>query len=365
MKNIVKFTQDFNDNLVDKDTSILEALKILDRVKIKVLFCVDEENRLIGSVTDGDIRRAILSGNKVEDGICMAVHEQPCCVDKDDEVLALKIMHSRQVKAVPLLDENGTILKIFYETYTEKKEEKEAINLPVVIMAGGKGKRLYPYTKILPKPLIPIDDIPISERIINKLSEEGCDNFYMIVNHKKNMIKAYYGDEDVFGHMNVKLNFIDENIPLGTGGGLKLLKDKFKGTFILTNCDILIREDLFNIVSHHEKHKNMITMVCSLKNIEIPYGVVGFSEGGELVSFDEKPQKSFFTNTGFYIVETEVFEYIKDGENIGMPEIMERIKADNKKVGIYPISEKKWLDMGQFDSMESMEQVIKENSEFN
>jgi NDP-sugar pyrophosphorylase family protein len=169
------------------------------------------------------------------------------------------------------------------------------------------------------------------------------------------MIKAYFNDTD----KDYNIHFWDEDRPLGTGGGLYLLKDCISSTFILTNCDILILEDVRNMVQHHKEENNKATMVCSLKNFEIPYGIVNFAEGGEISSFEEKPQLSFFTNTGYYILEPDIFNYIDQDEKIGMPDIIDRMRRDGMKVGIYPISENAWLDMGQFDSMESMEQKLK------
>ena len=184
----------------------------------------------------------------------------------------------------------------------------------------------------------------------------GCKDFHMIVNYKKNMIKAYFNDLDC----SYNIHFWDEDIPLGTGGGLYLLEDSIKSTFILTNCDILVLNDVEQIVKHHKLKKNKVTIVCSLKSFEIPYGVVNFTEGGEISSFEEKPQMSFFTNTGYYIMEKDIFGYIKHKERIGMPDIIERMLKRGEKIGIYPISENAWLDMGQFDTMESMERKLKE-----
>ena len=208
----------------------------------------------------------------------------------------------------------------------------------------------------MPKPLIPIVDTPISERIIQSFQKIGCKEFYMIINYKKNMIKAYFTDSD----KNYNICFVEEKTPLGTGGGIRLLKGKIHNTFILTNCDILILEDVRKMIEHHKEQNNQVTMVCSLKNFEIPYGIVNFTEGGEISSFEEKPKMSFFTNTGYYILEPSIFQYIGENENIGMPDIITRMKDAGQKVGIYPISENAWLDMGQMDSMESMERKVKE-----
>lgn len=344
------------DNCINIETSILDAMVRMDQCVVKVLFCVDKGNHLIGTVTDGDIRRAIINGASINDRIEIAIHKEVCSY-KEDEVLDFnRIISDNRISAIPIVSEDNKIVKIYYESEKSVIEHVKQIKCPIVIMAGGQGKRLYPYTKILPKPLIPIDGIPIVERIMNTFKRYMCDNFYLIVNYKKNMIKAYFSESN-YG---VNIQFVDEDTPLGTGGGIKLLENKIDSTFVMTNCDILLLENLEDIIEHHKSHSNDVTMVCSLKNFEIPYGVVNISEGGVVSSFEEKPKLSFFTNTGYYIIEPVIMKYIKKDENISMPDIMARMKNDGKKIGVYPINENSWLDMGQFDSMESMEQRIKE-----
>ena len=234
---------------------------------------------------------------------------------------------------------------------------KRGMDVPVVIMAGGLGTRLYPYTKILPKPLIPIGEIPIVEHIMNRFNRYGVNQFHLVVNHKKNMIKAYFNEIDKA----YSVNYIDEDIPLGTGGGLSLLKGKINSTFILSNCDILIDEDYEKMYEYHKRNGNLITMVCSLKNIKIPYGVIEINDTGEIENMKEKPELSFFINTGMYIVEPEVIEDLKPNESVGFPEIIERHKAKGEKIGIFPISEYNWLDMGELDEMEEMRRRLEEN----
>lgn len=352
---MIRKLADYEKNLVPSSYTIVEVLKRLDALRIKVVFVVDEDNKLIASVTDGDIRRAILKGISLECEVAEIAHNNPYVVHEEDSKLIKQLLIEKKLGAVPYIDKDGKVIHIFCEG-DKARDKSENVNLPVVIMAGGQGKRLYPYTKILPKPLIPIEDTPICERIINSFIDIGCRDFYMVVNYKKNMIKSYFADAG----LDCELTFVDEDTPLGTGGGLKLCSNQVNETFILTNCDILILDDVRQIIEHHKEQKNAVTMVCSLKNFEIPYGVVNFSEGGEICSFEEKPKMSFFTNTGYYILEPEVMEYIGDNESIGMPDIIERMKQDGRKIGIYPIGEDAWLDMGQFDSMEGMERKLRE-----
>jgi NDP-sugar pyrophosphorylase family protein len=168
------------------------------------------------------------------------------------------------------------------------------------------------------------------------------------------MIKAYFNEID----KDYNVYYIDENKPLGTGGGLSLLKGRISSTFILTNCDILVQEDFNKIYQLHKEKKHLITMVCSLKNFSVPYGVVEIGEHGEIESMREKPELSFFTNTGCYIVEPEVIEELEDDTMIGFPDIIEKYKSQAKNVGVYPIGEKAWLDMGNFEEMKRMEEIL-------
>lgn len=351
----ISLLPNISDNIILKTYTLRQALEKLDEVPVKTLLVV-EDGKLEATLTDGDVRRSILSGASLETLIIYVANSHPIYVRDDDKNYILNIFKEKKIEVVPLTDGERRIIKVYVNAAEIQENGGETFDIPVVIMAGGLGTRLYPYTKILPKPLIPIVDTPISERIVQSFQKVGCKEFYMIVNYKKNMIKAYFTDLD----KSYNLTFFEESTPLGTGGGVRLLKDQIHSTFILTNCDILILDDVKKMIDHHKNQNNQVTMVCSLKNFEIPYGIVNFTEGGEISSFEEKPKMSFFTNTGYYILEPTVFKYIEENENIGMPDIISRMKADGQKVGIYPISENAWLDMGQMDSMESMERKVKE-----
>lgn len=339
--------------LINEEQSLIDVMNLLDKLATKVLFVV-KNNKFIASVTDGDIRRFILKNGNLDAKVRDFANYHPKFLFKNKKSQAKKYLRENSLKALPILDQNKNILEIIFLNDKNIDCYKKNINIPVVIMAGGLGTRLYPYTKVLPKPLIPVGDIPIVEHIINRFNNQGCDDFYLIVNHKKNMIKAYFNEIK----KSYNINYIDENEPLGTGGGLSLLKNKINKTFVLTNCDILVDEDFSNILKFHRKNKNIITMICSLKNFKIPYGVIEFSDDGVIKNIKEKPEMSFFTNTGCYIVEPEIIDNLEDNKKIGFPDIVKKYKENNQKVGIYPISENAWLDMGQVDELEKMKQRL-------
>lgn len=344
---------DIKEYLISDELSVLQTMEQLDKVAKKVLF-VTTDGRLVATVTDGDIRRLLLNKGSLEDNVMKAANHNPKSLKSCSRKQALKFMKENSVSALPLVDDSGKIENIVFWDDSRVLTPKEKVDIPVVMMAGGLGTRLYPYTKILPKPLIPVGDVPIAEQIINRFHSFGSNKFYLIVNHKKNMIKAYFNEIE----RDYDVEYADEEVFLGTGGGLSLLKGKINTPFILTNCDILIMEDISKIYKHHKEQGNIITMVCSLKNYTIPYGVVEIGENGEIGAMKEKPTMSFFTNTGCYIVEPEVINELEDNVCIGFPDVVEKYKKQGKKVGVFPISESDWLDMGQLDELENMKQRL-------
>mgnify|MGYP005754055431 CR=1 FL=1 len=347
------YRMDMEQMLIRENDSVLHAMELLDSIATKVLF-VEKDRKLLAALTDGDIRRWILSKGDLRAEVCKAANYHPKYLRNADREEAFRFMRKNAIEAVPILDSHNCITNVICRDGKDSRIRKEKINIPVVMMAGGKGKRLYPYTKILPKPLIPVGEIPIAEHIINRFHEFGCHEFYLILNHKKNMIKAYFNEIE----KDYDVHYVDETVPLGTGGGLSLLKGQINQTFILTNCDILIKEDFAKIYKHHKEKHHMITMVCSLKNFQIPYGVIEIGKTGEIEKMKEKPNLSFFTNTGCYIVEPEVIDGMEENTEIGFPDVIEHAKQQGMKVGVYPIGENAWLDMGQLDELENMKRVL-------
>lgn len=338
-----------DDIYIREDKTILDAMKQLDKNAKKVLF-VHENGRLLASVTDGDIRRWMLKKGDLQFHIKCAANYQPVYLYEEQEGLAVYMMRKYQIEAIPIVDKKHMIKKVVFSNDIVQGYGTFDKEIPVVIMAGGFGTRLSPYTNILPKPLIPIGDYPIVEHIINRLYIYGCRQFYMMVNYKRNMIKAYFDELD----KEYQIEFVEEEKALGTGGGISLLKGKIKNTFILTNCDILIDDDLTKAYKHHVKSGNLITMVCSLKKFVIPYGVVNIGNDGLVESLQEKPGNSYFINTGCYFVEPEVITEMKYNEPVDFTSIISNYVSVGIRVGVFPVSEGAWLDMGQLDELEKM-----------
>jgi len=338
--------------IVTKETTILNVMQLFNATG-KLIALIAPEGRLEAVITDGDIRRHIVSGGSLEAPVGGIANYKPKFILECERDTAKKLMQQQSLNALPVVNKDGLLTGILFANDLEVVQEKK-VCAPVVIMAGGFGTRLYPYTKILPKPLIPIGDLPIIEHIINRFVRFGCTDFYLIVNHKKKMIKSYFSETE----HTYRVHFVDEDKPLGTGGGLSLLKGKLNETFFLSNSDVLIDADYESIYRLHKEQNNVITMVCAFKILTIPYGVVELCGNGRIKAVSEKPQYSFLTNTGMYLVEPRVVEEVKDGEAIGFTDIMDRYRRAGENVGVYPVNEKCWLDMGQIDELEEMRKAL-------
>lgn len=348
--------------LILPENTVVEALQKLDNNARGILFVVDKEHRLQGVITDGDIRRWLIKTGELEGTVQRIMNRSPQVLYQKNTALANEFMMKHSITALPIVSTQGVIFDILFRNPAELKEaEQKALlrGVPVVIMAGGKGTRLYPYTKILPKPLIPIGDIPIMERIINKFRYFGIDEFYATVNYRKGMIKSYFSE-----YVNdYTISYIEEEKPLGTAGSLGLICKTFDQPFIVTNCDILIHADYSDVYKYHKESGNELTIVSALKNIVVPYGVIHSSENGVINAMEEKPKLSYFVNTGMYVLNCDVLEDIPSGEFFHMTDLADKLLKEGRRVGMYPISEDSFLDMGEFEEMHRMEEKLSLKSE--
>jgi len=345
----------------EKSLSIVEAMEKIDANVRGILFVTDENKRLVGSITDGDIRRWLINTGDLSVQISEMMHPSPKYLCQADRKRAMDFMRKESVTALPILDVKQRIVDVIFlsDKLPDEEQENTLENVPVIIMAGGKGTRLYPYTKIFPKPLIPVGDIPIIERIISRFRDYGASEYYLTVNYKKNMIKSYFSD------LNPKysIQYVEEDKPLGTAGSLKLIREKFDVPVVVTNCDILINADYSNIYRYHIESGNVLTIVSALKNTVIPYGVLYSGEHGIVTSMEEKPKMSYFVNTGMYILNPELFDRIPDNKMYHMTDLAGELIAEGANIGMYPVSEDSFLDMGEFEELRRMEKKLKADSE--
>lgn len=344
-----------DDIIISEDFTVLDAMKKLDETGLRILF-IAPDSVLKAVVTDSDVRKFILRGGALSDNVSLMANYSPRSLPIANRSTAKEYLLKHSIDALPLLDIDGHLQDVIFVNELDIDTRKK-IDIPVVITAGGLGTRLYPYTKILPKPLIPVGELPIVEHIINRFKNFGCKRFSMIVNYKKSMIKSYFNELE----KDYELEFCDEDIPLGTGGGLCLLKDKINESFFFTNCDCLIDADYGDIYKYHKANNNIITMVCAFKHFTIPYGVIELDNHGGIKEITEKPEMNFLTNTGIYLVEPRVINEMENMVSVGFPDIIEKYRAQGEHIGVYPVSENSWMDMGQLEELDNMRRRLEIN----
>jgi dTDP-glucose pyrophosphorylase/CBS domain-containing protein len=337
-----------NEISISKEETILDALKLMDRITKKLLLVFDDE-KFISLLSIGDIQRAIIKNIALVSPISTILRPQVTLSKSSESFEEIKQrMLTFRTECMPIINDSGKLIDVYFweEIFlSEQKKGKRIENLPVIIMAGGKGTRLKPITNILPKPLIPIGDKTIIEEIMDKFCQIGCHDFHISINYKAEMIKHYF---ETLNNKNYNINYFQEEKPLGTAGSIFLLRNEIKSTFFVTNCDILIEQDISEIYDYHIKNKNELTIVAALKHYKIPYGTLETIEDGILESLSEKPEVVFKINTGFYILEPHLIEEIPENKFFHITELIEKIKCRNGKVGVFPISEKSWIDIGDW-----------------
>lgn len=336
--------------LINENESILIALKKMDSLDRKLLIVI-KENRFAGLISIGDIQRAIIRNMPLDTLVKDVLRDDITVARSEDDIAVIKAkMIEERIECMPVVDNRNTLVDVvFWEDIIGgeiKKQQK--LNIPVVIMAGGEGSRLKPLTNVLPKPLIPVVDKTIIEDIMDQFVRAGCSEFYISVNYKADMIKHYLQD---LNNQDYHFHFFQEEKPLGTAGSLYLLSNEISSTFFVSNCDILIKQDLTEVYNYHIENKNKITIVAALKHYKIPYGTIESGANGILTSLSEKPEITFKINSGVYILEPEILSLIPRGKFLHITELILKLKHKKERVGIFPISEKSWLDYGLLENL--------------
>lgn len=334
--------------LAKPNITIKQAMQKLNDTGERILFIVDNENRLIGTLTDGDIRRGIVNGAEFSDAIEKIMQKQFISVKTrtpDIEGHIRKIMIETMIERVPIVDDNNVIVDVIRWTDILKdggrQKNKKSYTNPVVIMAGGKGKRLDPFTRIFPKPLIPVGDRPVIELIMERFYRFGFYKFIYILNYKKEYLKLYL-KENKYPYI---IKLVEEKCVMGTAGGLSLLKDKIKEPFFLANCDSLLDIDFEGVLNWHKEHKALMTIIGAHSEVKIPFGVLELSSG-KLKSVSEKPAHDVIVNTGVYVMDPQVLSYLPRGKCINMDKLINSI-VEKDKITVFPIYGG-WLDVGQW-----------------
>jgi len=338
-----------NNNItIEPKSTIKQAMAKLAKIGERCLLVVNKNNILLGTLSDGDLRKAILKNKSVKDSIENIYHKKPLALKYNSysikQAKELFLLHRHTL--IPLISEKGVIKDVLFIESILNEEEINNTNLDasVVIMAGGKGSRLEPFTKILPKPLIPVHEKPIIEHIIKRFTDVGCNNFYLTLNYMSKLLKAYF--EELNPSYNI--NFLEENIPLGTAGSLQYIDAKINSPFFVTNCDIIIKADYHSLYNFHKDGKYDLTLVASAKEYVIPYGTCELNNYGYLEKINEKPHYDFLINTGLYVLNPEVLSLIKKNQVYHITHLIHDLRNNGKKVGVFPIDDDHWIDVGQW-----------------
>jgi nucleotidyl transferase len=325
-----------------QNATIKEALQIIDNGSIQIAVVVDDENRLLGTLTDGDIRRGILKGLDLNSSIETIIFKTPTIAKMDatkEEILKLAL--SKKLHQIPIVDDNGRVLGI--KEIEELVEPKIKTN-KVILMVGGLGTRLRPLTQDIPKPMLKVGDKPILQTIVEKFAEYGYVNIVMCVNYKSKIIQDYFGDGSKFG---VNIEYVLEEQRMGTAGALSLLKDKPSEPFFVMNGDLLTNVNFENLNNYHMATNSIGTMCVREYELQVPYGVVNINDG-RVISIEEKPTHKFFVSAGIYMLSPEVLDYVPKNEFFDMPALFENLINLSKNVVSFPIMEY-WLDIGRMD----------------
>lgn len=330
---------------INAAASLTEALQQMDRIDRKLLL-VSENNRFRSLLSIGDIQRAIIKGIPLATSVKEVLRENiRLGHENDSREELIDLMQRFRMEFLPVLDAAGELSNVIFweDVFDTPQPHAEQLAVPVVIMAGGKGTRLKPITNIIPKPLIPIGEKPIIELITDSFAAAGVTEFHISVNYKKEMIQRYYDDLE----KNYELHYFSEPIPLGTAGSLHLLADKLKQSFFVTNCDILVKQDYAEILRFHQQGNYELTLVAALKHFAIPYGTVE-SVQGRLTGFKEKPDMHFMVNAGMYILEPHLLAEIPKNSFFHITDLIAKITERNGNVGVFPVSEGAWMDIGEW-----------------
>jgi len=348
--------------LIKPDFSIKKAFKQIDDSALQILVIVDKNRKILGIITDGDMRRAIIKDLNINTPVEKIMTINPIVISsKNSKENALKLMRKHKIRHIPVVDEKKRIVDIYlWNDFLKNGDVSFPVKSnPVIIMAGGKGHRLDPFTKILPKPLIPIDDKPVIEVIMDNFKKYGFNEFIISLNYKAEMIKLYFVDNP----NNYQIKYIHENDFLGTIGALSLLRNKLKRTFIVSNCDVIIDANHDELLAYHEKNKNQITILGVSRNINIPYGILNMKT--ELADFEEiieKPDYHFIINSGVYVLEPEVIDMIPENKCVDMPDLLVLAKERKFKIQVYPVN-CSWFDIGEWGVYKKALEYIEKNKQ--
>lgn len=338
--------KNWRQTLIAKDAPILEALGMLNEAACQICLVVDETRRLIGTVTDGDVRRGILAGIEMSAPVERVMNIKPRIATPDDDSAALIGMMRRHViHQMPLLDSQGVVVGLArLDDLVGAQDRRDNL---VVLMAGGLGKRLRPLTEDVPKPLLPVGGRPILERILEGLVAQGFHKFLISVNYRAEMIEEHFGDGSRWG---VSITYLREDKAMGTAGALGLLPTPPTLPVVVMNGDLLTQTNLPRLLDYHQNRQAQASMCVRKYDFQVPFGVVRLN-GDEMIGIDEKPVHEFFVNAGIYVLDPAIIKLVPQDEPLDMPELFNRARERGLRTVAFPIHEY-WMDIGRLDDFE-------------
>lgn len=329
---------------IPSSASILDSINALNESAGQILLVLDGQGRLAGTVTDGDIRRAIGREIPLATEVIRIANGNPKVLREYSRPAARDLMEKYSISRIPVLDAGGCpVAVIRLEDILPEEIRKKEHDAKVVIMAGGKGTRLDPITRIIPKPLLPVGKSTMLETIMESFSREGFSNFVLSLNYKKEFVKTYLAEQQP----PFSIEVVEEGSFLGTAGSLSLMKGILSEPFFVSNCDILVDVKYASAFEFHQERKADITIVAAMKNIDVPYGVIRMRDG-EFFAMEEKPSLHMLVNTGVYVLSPSALQRIPEGKKYDMTDLIREIKEDGGRVCVFP-STGGWNDIGQWD----------------
>ena len=349
---------DYQKHCISAGDSLFQALSLMDQLDSKLLMVLDDSGKFISLVSIGDVQRAILKNLSLQNPVVSILRKKITVGHVDDNINDMKkLVLERRLEYLPVLDNDNNIVRLIQwkDVSTDQREKSNVLNdIPVVIMAGGMGTRLRPITNIIPKALVPLGEKPIIQIIIERFINYGCKTFYISVNYKGDMIEDYLMKLG----LGVSFHFFTEDQPMGTAGSLSLIKEKIKGTFFVSNCDIIIDQDYGEVLEYHKKHGHQMTAIAAMKHFQISYGIMEVEENGKLQSIQEKPTYHFRVNAGVYVLEADILDLIPENEFYNINVLMEQVMENGRSVGVFPVSEGAWMDIGVWSEYQKTNELF-------
>ncbi len=346
----------FEEILVAPETPIIEAIRIIDKGSVQIALVAKEGNILVGTVTDGDVRRGILAGIALDEPVSRIMNAKPTVARANQSHREiLKQMRSTEVLQIPVVNEVGKLVGV---RFLKDLVAEVQFQTRVVLMAGGLGKRLSPLTDDCPKPMLKVGDKPILEHIVRGFIDCGFNRFSMILHYRGEMIVDYFGDGARFGE-GVEIDYFHEEAPLGTAGALALVKERLDESFFVMNADLLTKINFRQLLHFHQEQAAAATMCVHKQSTQIPFGVVNL-DGHIIRGIEEKPITEYFVNAGVYVMEPEVLEHIGRHENLDMPDLFNRLIASKSKTAAFPVREE-WLDVGRMEDFKRAQSLYVKN----